>query len=237
MLLNSTFAEARGGAMEFGRRRVRIGPPLGLLLAGAAFASVFLPRALDYAFGVVFLAGAARGLWASSGRLPEERSGGRWGLFHPVALVGLCGLFGGGSIAWGWLTAARAVAGVAGLAILAQAAASRGQQRDVEAVGCALLLGLFAAIGWLGLFPSYLEEAIWPGTPAAGTARGVVGYLAVWLGGLSLVGAAYALAGRGTSGGRPARDRAAGASAVLALVGFGTWIGGALYFCEAVRAG
>src|SRR5438067_9963705 len=187
--------------MGDGRRPVRTAPVL-LLLAGAS--AVFLPRVLDYALGALFLAGAARGLWASAGRPPEERPP-WWSLFHPVWLVGLCGLFGGGSIAWGWLTASRVAAGVAAVLFLAQAAASRG--RDGEGTGCALILGLFAATGWLGLFPSYLEQTLWPPTPAGQTVSGVIGYLAVWLVGLLLVGAAYALAGRTTAWGRPAWDR------------------------------
>jgi hypothetical protein len=203
----------------------RIGPLLSFLLAGAAIASFFVPRALDYAFGAVFLAGAARGLRAALDHSLEERSGWRWGLFHPVILIGLCSLFGGGSIAWGWLTAARAAAGVAAFAILAQAVASSRQDRDIQALGCAPLLGLFAATGWLGLFPPFLEEAIVPGTPAARTARGVVGYLVVWLAGLLLVGAGAAVAG-------PQRDRPTRAlfvATALTLIGFGTWIAGAIY--------
>jgi hypothetical protein len=220
--------------MGVGRRPVRIGPLAGPLLAVAAVASLFLPRILDYAFGVVFLAGAAYGLWVSSRRATEDRPA--WGLLHPVPLVGFFGLFGGGSIAWGWLTASRVTAGVIGLALLAPvvAMALRRRPRDVEAEGCGLILLLFAATGWLGLFPTYFEQTLWPPTPAGGTVRGLAGYLAVWLGGLLFVGPAYALASREAVGGRPVRAWAAGASVVFALVGFGAWIGGALYFCEAV---
>jgi hypothetical protein len=209
---------------------VRIGHLLGPVLIGTAVVSaVFAPRLLDYALGVVFLGAAARGVWGSSDRPTGEPAGPRWGVTWRVAAVGIFGLFGGGSIAWGWMTAARVTAGVVGLALFARAAAMPRGQRDTEAVGCAVLLGLFAATGWLELFPPYLEEAVWPGTPAGRTARGVGGYLLVWLAGLALVGAAVAgarrRAGEGASGPWWA--------AVVAAIGFGVWLGGALYWCGA----
>lgn len=197
------------------------------LIGVAAVSALFAPRLLDYALGVLFLAVAARGLWGSS-RPPEEPAGPPRSVTWQVTVVGVVGLFGGGAIAWGWLTAARAVAGVVALALLATAYATPREQRDTGATGCAVLLGLFAVTGWLGLFPPYLEEALWPGTPAGRTARGVGGYLLLWLGGLVLVGAALAGARRG-----PGVASGPWWAVVVAVGGFAVWLGGALYWCGA----
>jgi len=203
----------------------RLSRLLAPLLIGTAVVSVFVPRLLDYSLGVVFLAAAARGLRGSSDRPTEEPDGPR-SVTWRVMTVGVLGLFGGGAIAWGWMTAARATAGVVGLAILATAYATPRERRDSDAMGCAVLLGLFAMTGWLGLFPPYLEEAIWPGTPAGRTARGVGGYLLAWLAGLALMGVAFDVGHRrGASGRRRA--------AVVAALGFAVWVGGALYWCGA----
>jgi hypothetical protein len=207
----------------------RIGQLSGSTLLGIALVSAFFaPRLLDYALGVVFLAGAARGLWGSPDDPTAEPGGSSGGVPLRVLAVGVFGLFGGGSIAWGWITAARVAAGVVGVGLLATAFPWSRERRHDEATGCAVLLVLFAATGWLGLFPTYLEEAIWPGTPAGRTARGISGYLLVWLAGLALVGMAYAGARRGTSGPRW--------TPVVAAIGFGVWLGGALYWCGAFSA-
>ncbi|HJZ53818.1 MAG TPA: hypothetical protein VKE74_02610, partial [Gemmataceae bacterium] len=197
-------------------------------LFGIAIVSAFFaPRLVDYALGVVFLAAAARGLWGPSDRPSADPDGPLRSTDGRVMAVGIFGLFGGGAIAWGWITAARASAGVVGLALLAAAYA----KRDSEATGCAVLLGLFAATGWLGLFPPYLEQTLWPGTPAGRTVRGVSGYLLLWLAGLALVRAAFAGArqGAGSASGR-------WWAAVVAALGFGVWLGGALYGCGAWSA-
>jgi hypothetical protein len=207
----------------------RISPLIGPVLIVAAVVSVFVPRLLDYAFGLVFLAAAARGMWGFSASPVKEPSRSWWTEVRPAIGVGILGLFGGGAIAWGWITAARAAAGVVGLTLFAVAWAMPRQQRDTEAMGCAALLGLFALTGWLGLFPPYLEESIWPGNPAGRTGRGVGGYLMLWLAGLALVGAAFAGARqRGVKG-----ASGQGWPAVAAAGGFGLWLGGALYWAWA----
>src|SRR5262249_14332304 len=163
----------------------RISRLLTPVLIGIAVVSAFFgPRLLDYALGVVFLAIAARGLWGLSDGPAEEPDGSRWRGPLRVAAIGVIGLFGGGAVAWGGITAARVAAGVVGLAFFAMAYAMPRGQRDTEAMGCAVLLGLFAATGCVGLFPTFLEQAVWPGTPVGQTARGVGGYLLVWLAGL-----------------------------------------------------
>lgn len=200
------------------------------LLGIAVISAVFAPRLLDYTLGVLFLANAPRGLWPSSHRPTEESPRPRW-RDEPwrVMLVGVVGLFGGGAIAWGWMTASRVVAGVVGLWLFARASPWSREKRESEAMGCALLLGLFAVTGWLGFFPPYLEEHLWPGTPAGRTVHGVAGYLLVWLGGLALVWAAFAGSHR-LVGERAWRPRWA---VVVAAIGFGVWLGGALYWCDA----
>jgi len=204
------------------------------LMGIAAVSAVFAPRLLDYTLGVLFLAFAAWGLWPSSNR-PTEECDGPQCKDEPcrVMLVGIVGLVGGGSIAWGWITAVRVAAGLVGLGFFLAAAPWTREKRESEGMGCALVLGLFAATGWLGFFPTYLEEHLWPGTPAGQTIRGVAGYLLVWLGGLALVWAGCVgsdrLVGQGTW-----RPRWA---AVVAALGFGVWLGGALYWCGAWSVG
>jgi hypothetical protein len=193
------------------------------LLVALAFIN---PRAVEFVVGAVCLVGAVSGLRHNLRRPPETHT---WGVFHPVVLVSLFGLLGGGSIAWGMLTASRVTAGCVSVLILTQAAISQRKERDDEAVGCAVLAALFATTGWLALFPPYLEEEIFPGTRAGQTVGGVSGYLAVWLGGLVCVSAAFAIAQR-----RMASERVSSnwrwVAAVLAALGFGVWLGGAVYF-------
>jgi len=82
----------------------RVGQALTPFLFGAAALSLFVPGVLDFALGIVFLAGAGKGWWAVA-RRPVEAEG--WGPLHPAVLLGLFGLFGGGAVAWGWLPAAQ----------------------------------------------------------------------------------------------------------------------------------
>ncbi len=205
-------------------------------LPGLIGLCVFFPRALDVSLGVVCLAGAACGLFGLFQRLPVEQP---WGIFHPIILIGLFGLFGGGSIAWGWITAARVAAGCACFVILVEAV-FRWLSDSVEppegglgeeTSGCALILGLFAATGWLGLFPTYLEQELWPPTLAGGTVRGICGYLGLWLVGLTLIAVAVSVAHRGVAEASPTPRRSAQIAAGFAALGFVAWIGGAVYFC------
>ncbi len=202
----------------------RIRQLLGPVLIGIAVVSIWAPRLLDYTLGVVFLAGAAQSLLVSTFRTVEGAVGSRVGVSWQVTMPRAFGLFGGGSIAWGWMTASRVTAGGLCLALIARAALLRREQRDVEGLGCGVFLGAYAATAWLGLFSPYLEGTLWPGTPAGRTANGVGGYLVVWMAGLALVGAAVAGARWwGASGTRWA--------AIVAVLGFGVWLGGALYCC------
>jgi hypothetical protein len=202
------------------------------LIGTAVVSAVFAPRLLDYALGVLFLAGASRGLWPSSDRPTGEPTGLPWGGTERVLAVGVVGLFGGGAIAWGWMTAARVAAGVVALAVLAAASTKPREWWGSESLGCAVLLGLFAATGWLGLSPPYLEERLWPGTPAGQTVRGIGGYLLVWLAGLALVWVAVAgPRGQGVWGVPIPRW-----AVVVAAIGFAVWLGGALYWCGAWSA-
>ena len=149
--------------------RVRQLLPLALL--GIAIVSaLFAPRLLDYAFGVVFLAGAVVGLLSSPDRPTGEPGGLQWNGTWRVMGVGVIGLFGGGAIAWGWITAARVASGVVGIALLVLFSRWSRERRGEEEMGCGLLLLLFAATGWFGLFPTYFEQELWPGTPAGHTA-------------------------------------------------------------------
>ena len=204
---------------------------LPVLLGIAVISAIFAPRLLDYALGVVFLAFAARGLWDTSDRPTDEPAASRWSGTWRVMAIGILGLFGGGAIAWGWITAARVTAALVCLAFLVMAAPWSRERRDHEALGCATLVGLFALTGWLGLFPTYLEQALWPGTPAGQTVRGIAGYLPWWLAGLALVGMAVAGARRAVGG--VSRPRW---TAVVAAIGFGVWLGGALCWCGALSA-
>src|SRR5262249_1741999 len=129
---------AAEGGCRGGARVSRINRLLCPALFGIAIVSAFFaPRLVDYALGVVFLAAAARGLWGPRDRPSADPDGPRGSTDGRVMAVGIFGLFGGGAIAWGWITAARASAGVVGLALLAAAYA----KRDSEATGCAVLLG------------------------------------------------------------------------------------------------
>jgi hypothetical protein len=202
-----------------------------ILLALIALA-VYNSRAFELVFGAGCLIGAASGLRNILRRPPSTH---KWGIFHPVMLVGLFGLLGGGSIAWGCLTAARAAAGCASVLVLTQAIFSRREQRDGEAVGCALIAALFATTGWLGLFPTYFEQELFPGTAAGRSVRGVSGYLMVWLVGLVCVSAAFAIIQRRTAG-ESLSSKWRWVAAVLAALGFGVWLAGALFFSGAFGA-
>jgi hypothetical protein len=193
------------------------------LLVALAFIN---PRAVEFVVGAVCLVGAASGLRYNL-RCPPDTH--KFGVFHPVMLVGFFGLLGSGSIAWGMLTAARVTAGCVSVLILTQAAISRREERDGEAVGCAVFAALFATTGFLGLVPTYFEQEIFPGTAAGQTVRGVSGYLLVWLLGLVCVSAAFAIAQRNTAG-EPVSSKWRWLAAVLAALGFGVWLGGAMFF-------
>ena len=130
------------------------GPYLAPLLFLAVVASLFIPGVLDFALGIVCFVGIAWG-WSVQTNLPPGQDS--LGVVDAAIFFGLCGLFGGGAIAWGWLSAARATAVMVCLRILAT-------ERDGNAVGLAILLGLFAATGWLATISSWPEHYLWSGT-------------------------------------------------------------------------
>ena len=212
----------------------RIRQLLPLALLGIAIVSaLFAPRLLDYAFGVVFLAGAVVGLLSSPDRPTGEPGGLQWNGTWRVMGVGVIGLFGGGAIAWGWITAARVTSGVVGIALLVLFSRWSRERRGEEEMGCGLLLLLFAATGWFGLFPTYFEQELWPGTPAGHTARGIGGYFLIWLAGLALVWVAVAVARWRPYVGVPGPRWIAIIAAAVAAIGLQVWLGGALYWSVA----
>jgi len=203
------------------------------LIGIAIVSALFAPRLLDYVLGALFLAGAAWGLWNSPDRPTNEPTGLRWNENWRVLGAGIVGLFGGGAIAWGWIPASRVTAGIVGLIFLARSSIWSRVRRDDEEMGCGLLLLLFAATGWLGLFPTYLEQELWPGTPAGQSVRGIGGYLLLWLAGLALVWTAVGIARRRWHAVVPGPRWTPILAIVVAAMGFQVWLGGALYWCGA----